>query len=185
MPYIKQIEEHEATGALKKLYNEISSKRGKLSNILKIHSLDPRSMKAHLDLYVAVMFGRPKISREEREIIATVVSILNNCKYCQLHHAEALNHYWKNKARIEAFLKDFRSLDFSPRVEAMLNYAEKLTRVPSSVSEEDIEALRKVGLEDSAILNLNLTVSYFNFVNRIAEGLGVEFSLDEIEGYNY
>jgi len=55
----------------------------------------------------------------------------------------------------------------------LLDYAVKLTREPSDCSEADIAALRQFGWSDRAILDLNLVVAYFNFVNRIAEGLGV------------
>ena len=45
--------------------------------------------------------------------------------------------------------------------------------------------LRAVGLDDRAILDACQVVAYFNFVNRIAQGLGVEFSADEVRGYKY
>ena len=65
----------------------------------------------------------------------------------------------------------------------MLAYARKLTREPSSVTQGDIEALRNAGFSDQAILEINLTVSYMNFVNRVAEGLGVKLepSLSEFK----
>jgi len=52
-------------------------------------------------------------------------------------------------------------------------YAEKLTLQPKSVRETDVAALRDAGLEDEAILHVAEVVAYFNFVNRMAEGLGV------------
>ncbi|MHA1626422.1 MAG: carboxymuconolactone decarboxylase family protein [Candidatus Asgardarchaeia archaeon] len=60
----------------------------------------------------------------------------------------------------------------------MLNYSKKLTEKPSSISEEDVRGLRRVGLTDREILDLTLVVAYFNFVNRIALGLGVELEPD-------
>ncbi len=57
---------------------------------------------------------------------------------------------------------------------AMLRYAEKLTREPWSVRESDILALREVGFDDPDILHINQIVGYFNFVNRLADGLGVQ-----------
>jgi len=56
----------------------------------------------------------------------------------------------------------------------MLSYATNLTIYPASVSEDDIATLRAAGFSDRAILEINVAVSYMNFVNRIAEGLGVE-----------
>jgi uncharacterized protein YciW len=56
----------------------------------------------------------------------------------------------------------------------MLNYAELLAQRPSSVTEENINKLRNVGFDDVEILEINLIVSYYSFVNRLASGLGVE-----------
>ncbi|MGE5322403.1 MAG: carboxymuconolactone decarboxylase family protein [Actinomycetota bacterium] len=56
----------------------------------------------------------------------------------------------------------------------MLRYARELTVNPASVSEQLITALRDAGFSDRAVLEINLAASYMNFVNRIAEGLGVE-----------
>ena len=55
----------------------------------------------------------------------------------------------------------------------MLDYAAKLTRDPAAMSRADVERLRSVGFDDQAILQINLIASYFNYVNRVAEGLGV------------
>ena len=56
----------------------------------------------------------------------------------------------------------------------MLDYAVKLTLAPWSVGEGDVERLREVGFEEAAILDICQVASYFNFVNRLADGLGVE-----------
>ena len=185
MAWINQIEEDSAEGLLKEVYSDLENSRGKISNIMKIHSLDPASMKNHLDLYLSIMFQNTSLNREERELVAVVVSALNNCSYCINHHAEALNEYWKDDKKINMLIQDYKSIDFPIRTLAILNYAEKLTITPGLVNEFDVQNLRIHDLSDKDILNLNLVVSYFNFVNRIANGLGVEFTEEEIKGYNY
>ncbi|MCB9248573.1 MAG: peroxidase-related enzyme [Ignavibacteriales bacterium] len=187
MPWIKQINENDATGKLSEVYDELKNARGKVSNIMKINSLDAITMKNHLDLYLSIMYNKTdaNIDREEKELIAVVVSALNNCSYCIHHHAEALNHYWKDDAKINALISDHKSIDFPIRTLAILNYAEKLTLTPAMVNEYDVQNLRIHDITDEDILNINLVVSYFNFVNRIANGLGVEFSEDEVKGYKY
>jgi alkylhydroperoxidase family enzyme len=55
----------------------------------------------------------------------------------------------------------------------MLAYAEKLTVAPTSVTRDDLDALRRTGFDDRAILQMNLIASFFNYVNRVADGLGV------------
>ena len=56
----------------------------------------------------------------------------------------------------------------------MLDYAAKLTREPWEMREADIEELRENGFEDAAILDINQVTGYYAFVNRLADGLGVE-----------
>ncbi len=57
---------------------------------------------------------------------------------------------------------------------AMLDYAVKLTREPWAMTEADVEALRAAGWCDTAILDINQVTGYYAFVNRLADGLGVE-----------
>ncbi len=56
----------------------------------------------------------------------------------------------------------------------MIAYAIKLTRTPHDVSEHDVDLLRDAGFDDTAILDICQVVSYYNYVNRLADGLGVE-----------
>ena len=56
----------------------------------------------------------------------------------------------------------------------MLDYSVKLSRTPSTVTPDDVEGLRRVGFEDAAILDICQVTSYYNYVNRLADGLGVE-----------
>ena len=56
----------------------------------------------------------------------------------------------------------------------MLDYAVKLTRTPWEMSQEDVQALRRAGFSDAAILDVNQVTGYYAFVNRLVDGLGVE-----------
>lgn len=185
MPFIKQIEEKDAEGKLKEYYSKLTGSRGKLSNIMKIHSLNPDSMMAHMDLYLKIMFGKTALKRDENELIAVIVSSINKCDYCMNHHGEALNHYWKDIERVNMAASDYKKAGLNEREIKMVEHAIKLTKEPFNVNESDIDELRKVKFNDEEILSINLVVSYFNFVNRIALGLGVEFSEEEVKGYKY
>ncbi len=55
----------------------------------------------------------------------------------------------------------------------MLDYTAKLTRTPARMAAEDVQRLRDVGFTDQAILQINLIASWFNYINRVADGLGV------------
>jgi len=56
----------------------------------------------------------------------------------------------------------------------MLSYAEKLTKQSSNINKKNIDNLKSLGLEDKDILELNQVIAYFNYVNRIVDGLGVQ-----------
>ena len=81
MAWINVIDEADATGVLKRHYDKMIEPWGGVDNILKIHSLNPRSLMAHFDLYKTVMHGRSDLSKAQREMIAVVVSAENHCKY--------------------------------------------------------------------------------------------------------
>ena len=81
MAWIKMIREEDAKGRLKKIYDLLVEPWGGVDNILKIHSLNPRSLRAHFDLYKTVMRGRSELSFIQREMIAVVVSSINQCHY--------------------------------------------------------------------------------------------------------
>ncbi|MBX9940165.1 MAG: hypothetical protein K2Y32_12975 [Candidatus Obscuribacterales bacterium] len=55
----------------------------------------------------------------------------------------------------------------------MLDYTAKLTKEPWNIQRADIEKLREQGFDDKSILQINLIASYFNYINRVADGLGV------------
>ena len=66
----------------------------------------------------------------------------------------------------------------NPRLAAILAYAERLTLAPASVVEADIDRMRDVGLTDEAVLHVCEVASYFNYVNRMADGLAVQLEED-------
>jgi uncharacterized peroxidase-related enzyme len=78
MAWIEVIDEKDAEGPLAAIYESLG---GKLDNILKIHSLHPESLDAHMALYKNIMFGRSPLGRAEREMVAVVVSVANHCHY--------------------------------------------------------------------------------------------------------
>lgn len=69
---------------------------------------------------------------------------------------------------------DYTAAPVSPAERALLDFAVKLTREPWSMTREHVGTLRETGWSDRAILDLTLVASYYNFVNRLADGLGVE-----------
>ncbi|HKN26139.1 MAG TPA: hypothetical protein VJX72_14920 [Candidatus Acidoferrum sp.] len=74
---------------------------------------------------------------------------------------------------VEALRKDFRSAPISEQNKVMLEYVVKLTRDATQCSPEDHAKLRAVGFDDRGILQITLIASWFNYINRVADALGV------------
>ena len=81
MAWIKVIRESEAVGYLKELYGKYIEPVGVVDNIMTIHSLNPKSLRAHHELYAHLMLGKSDLSRAQREMIAGVSSVANRCHY--------------------------------------------------------------------------------------------------------
>ncbi len=183
MSKIKVIEYDEATGRLKEIYDEIIKKRGKLAEVHKIQSLRPESIVKHMDLYLEILFSKSELSRAEREMMAVVTSVANNCLYCQIHHSEALLHYWKDEDKIKQLINNFQNANLNARELALCNFSYTLTKQPNH--QDIFNILKSADFSDAAILDATLVVAYFNFVNRIVLTLGAETNTNEKTGYVY
>lgn len=186
MAFIDIIEPEDATGTLKEIYDDLKKKRGKLAKVHKLQSLNPQTITAHMDVYMSVMFSKSPLSRAHREMMAVVVSAASNCEYCQQHHGQALNHYWKEQERVEKLRDDFNTLDLDNVDKRLCKLAKVLTEHPGKMDEgKYLQPLKNTGLSDRAILDAVLVISYFNFVNRMILGLRVETNEEEMKGYKY
>ena len=79
---------------------------------------------------------------------------------------------------LSGILDDYKTAAISEKEKAMLDYAVKLTEKPASVEKDDLDKLREFDLSDRDILDLNQVVAYFNYVNRTADGLGIELEAE-------
>lgn len=160
MSYLRMIAPDEATGDLRRLYDQIGKARGGVAAIHQAQSLNPPVIAAHLELYKSIMFRPSPVSRAWREAIAVAVSKANECAYCVAHHQAALDALGG-------------ASDVPP---ALLEWAARLARTPELANADDVMTLRQLGLDDRAILDAVLTVAYFSFANRLvmATGLAIE-----------
>jgi uncharacterized peroxidase-related enzyme len=124
-----------------------------------------------LRLYKVVEGAPSSLSALERRVAAYVTSTLNETPHC----ASGLVHRLADLGVPVERLPEARRGD--PRLDAIASYAEKLTRQPDRMHAADIERLREVGLEDLDILDLNNIVAYFNYINRVANGLGLKTAI--------
>ena len=81
MAYIKQVNQDEAEGVLKRVYDAAAGREGDVANIIKVMSRDGRSVGASMQLYVSLMKSSNGLEPDRREMLAAVVSNINECYY--------------------------------------------------------------------------------------------------------
>lgn len=91
-----------------------------------------------------------------------------------MHHRRGLRRLLKNDEQLAAIERNRSAADLGDRQNAMLAYVEKLTNTPAKIGPEDIDTLRAVGFVDRDILDIAEVTAYCAYVNRIADGLGVD-----------
>ncbi len=74
---------------------------------------------------------------------------------------------------MRAIEDDWHTADLDEKRQAMLTYAEKLTRFPGAMEKADIDAMRAVGFSDTDVLHITEVAAYYAYANRIADGLGI------------
>ncbi|REL38801.1 peroxidase [Rhodohalobacter sp. SW132] len=185
MPNIETISYEKSEGRLREVYDQVVSDRGKLAEVHKIQSLNPDALLTHMEFYLTVMFGKSPLKRYQREMMAVVVSLANECQYCIEHHEQALMAYWKDEKRISALKNDFREAELSEKDLLLCKLAEKLTVKPGSGFTKNVAELKQHHFDDRAVLDAVQVIAYFNFVNRMVLALDVEFTGEEKKGYKY
>ena len=186
--WIKMISDDEADEELTEVLNLARTPHGTVDNVMRVHSLRPNTMRGHVILYRAALHDAANtIPMWVQETISSYVSILNDCNYSYANHWKNAAHLIGDQAKAthieKALLSRKPDLHFSGGELAMLNYAEKLTTSPGEMTESDVSDLKFHKIDDGQILELNQIVGYFNYVNRLLNGLGVTTSGDTVGFY--
>ncbi|HEY7177797.1 MAG TPA: peroxidase-related enzyme [Gaiella sp.] len=166
--------EDELPAEVKALYEAPLEKLGFVPNVIRLYALRPSHLLLWNEHYEELMKGESGLSKAEREMIAVVVSVANECRYCIAAHSAALRKLTKDPALADAIAADHTTAEIEQRVRAMLDYARKLTLRPTEMTEADVEALRDVGWTDEDVMDVAEVTGMFNLTNRMASGLGWE-----------
>jgi len=186
--WIKMIGDDQADARLKTLLDQARTPHGTVDTVMRVHSLRPRTMEGHVTLYRSVLHSDDNtLPFWFLEIIASYTSILNDCTYSLTHHFMNVRNLLKDQPRSDRIftaLKAHRPEDeFAGKELALLRYAAKLTTSVGRMVKSDFEALKIAGCEDGEILEVNQVCAYFNYSNRLLNGLGCTTDGDVIGYY--
>ena len=170
--WLRVPDESELPPEVLELWAPSLEKLGFVPNVLRTYALRP----THLVLWTAwfdeVMKAESGLTKAEREMIAVVVSVANDCAYCVASHSAVLRKLTKVPALADQIAADHGTAAIPDRMKAALDYAVALTRDPSSIREADVQALRDAGWTDEDIMDIAEITGLFNMSNRMASGLG-------------
>ncbi len=174
MTRISVIEENVAQGGIQEAYTQIKQQMGVVPNVIKLFSSWPELFEANMKLFHTVMVSETKLPRSVKEMIAALVSEINQCNYCVTHHVNFMKQYGVSDLVAETIRKDYRKAGLDGKTLKLLEYAEKVTRNAHRVTDEDIEGLKKIGWTEREILEATAVVAEFSFINRMVDALGVK-----------
>lgn len=153
---------------------------GELKGVPEIFKLSPKASIGMIDFHEALLRGPSPLTEAERELIAAYVSGLNKCHYCFNAHAGCAEAYGYARMTLETMIENPEGAGLDEKILPMLAYARKMTREPSSVTQEDADAVYAAGWSELALHHAIMTVCCFNFMNRLLEGHGVKGDAEEL-----
>lgn len=186
--WIRMIPLEQAQGALVGAYEKVKTPHGTVDNVMKAHSLRPHTMEGHVALYRSVLHNPDNtLPFGFLEVVASYVSMLNRCDYSLTHHWANARRLMADAARAGAVRQALEDRQpekvFAGKELALLVYAGKLTTDVAHMVKADIDALHAAGCDDGEILEVNQVCAYFNYSNRLLNGLGVTTQGDVIGYY--
>ena len=153
---------------LRRLFAKARERLGFVPNVFRAYAFRPERLSAWFAHYRLLHEPTEGLGAAEREMIAVVVSATNGCLYCLVAHGAALRDELGDPVLGERVSYDWRRAGLDERRRAICAYAERLTRDPVSVGEEDLAALRAAGLSAEEAWDVIEITAMYNFTNRLA-----------------
>lgn len=187
--WIEMIDEERASGRLKELLDKARTPHGTVDTVMRVHSLRPESMNGHVVLYRSVLHNPDNtLPFWFLEVVASYTSILNNCEYSLTHHFMNVRRLLKDEPRSDRIFTALKAhrpeAEFEGKELALLRYAAKLTTDVGKMVRSDFDLLKAAGADDGEILEVNQVCAYFNYSNRLLNGLGATTEGDVIGFYD-
>ncbi len=170
-PRVTPVELHNATDeqldAMK-----VTVSNTKIGEYTLVLALDPETLQQRTPLFNGIMYGRGGLSRADTELSAVAASVVNQCIYCAAVHANRYNELTKDESLTESIFAGSVDAETEPRINALLEFATKLSQCPSEATRADVERLIENGLSMGEVLDLVLSASLFGWANRLMHVLG-------------
>ncbi|HZZ46614.1 MAG TPA: peroxidase-related enzyme [Pseudonocardia sp.] len=157
---------------LKSLFRAAEKDLGFAPNVFRAYGYRPERMSAWFAHYHQLHEPTENLSAADREMIAVVVSSLNNCTYCMVSHGATLREELGDPELGERIGINWRHAGLDPKRYAICEYAEKITVRPNECTPEDLKALSEFGLTDEELWDVVELAAMYAFTNRLASATG-------------
>lgn len=172
MAYVSEVEETQATPELQEIYASIEKGFGFVPHYFKALGAVPEVIASQLRMNAAIMEDGA-LPASVKEQIGLVVSGINASSYCITIHMELLQQFGFDEQFARKLVNDYMRSPVDDKTKALFRFADKLTRKPVDVDQSDANELLHAGWSQDALRETVLTVSFFNYINRVSLGLGL------------
>ncbi|WP_027583599.1 peroxidase-related enzyme [Bradyrhizobium sp. Ai1a-2] len=146
----------------------VQEKSGFVPNVFLAFAYRPDEFRAFFAYHDALMEKDSGLSKAEREMIVVATSAAHQCHYCVIAHGAILRIRAKDPLIADQISVNYRKADITPRQRAMLDFAMKVSREASTISEADFSALKAHGFSDDDIWDIAAVAAFFALSNRMA-----------------
>lgn len=171
MTFVQTVPEADAQGPVSEIYETDREAFGDLPNFTKAFSLHPEVYAAWRQLNGAIKAGMD-LRRYELATVAAARRLRSS--YCTLAHGSVLMDQFLEPETVQALVDDYRASGLEPADVALMDLADKVARDATSVTNDDIDRLRDLGLSDREILDVVLAAAARSFFSKTLDALGVD-----------
>jgi uncharacterized peroxidase-related enzyme len=153
---------------------QVEEKAGFVPNVFRALAHRPDEFRAFFAYHDALMQREGGLTKGEKEMIVVATSALNDCLYCVVAHGAILRVYEKKPLIADQVAVNYREADLTPRQQAMLDFAVKVTARSAEINERDFEVLRMHGFSEQDIWDIGAIAAFFAMSNRLANMMAMQ-----------
>jgi uncharacterized peroxidase-related enzyme len=171
MTFIRTIPPAEAEGEIREMYQRTQAELGYVPNYAKTFSARPHVMDAWAKLLKSI---RSTMDARRYELVTLAAARALRSSYCALAHGRILEERFFSTEDLSRIASRAEDAPLEPVESAILRFAEKVVRQADAVTAEDVETLRKHGLEDGEIFDVAAAAAARCFFSKLLDALGAE-----------
>jgi uncharacterized peroxidase-related enzyme len=171
MTFIKTVPESQASGLVAEFYDQDLESSGYVWNLSRMFSPRPEVYAAWKQLIAAI---RDNMDRRRYELATLAAARQLRSSYCMLQHSSVLVDLFMSADELGAVAADHRDAELAPVDVAVMDFAEKVARDATSVTQEDVDGLRAHGLDDAEVLDVVLAAAARAFLCKAMDGVGTQ-----------